>query len=340
MKFSVIIVAYSFRRINYLKKALSSLSNQTYQNIEIILVLNGSDDELYQFSKKWAKQDTRNKLLYFEKGYDLKNSNVDIGKYRYRKGIEVSSGDYIFCQSDDDFLSNDFFERMNIIFSENKDCITAIGLPVDYYWNDNSYSSPSSGLWQTRDKYTDGKELFLNWIKDRSLFINPGFCYVVKREILLKHIQKIWFGYDFSIFMTIVPTGITGFDKNAFMYWGRHQNQSNNKANINHYENFIYLKPSLIRDKYALKIWNTHTDKSKEIDYLKLFQEEQITFFSTHGFYYNLKKINLIKMFIHLKYIKNIKQFSNIFFLELKRDLIQLFKKIIHFSLLKVIDRK
>ena len=64
---------------------------------------------------------------------------------------------------------------------------------------------------------------------------------------------------------------------------GRHKNQSNNKANINHYENFIYLKPSLIRDKYALKIWNTHTDKSKEIDYLKLFQEEQITFFSTHG---------------------------------------------------------
>ena len=116
-------VIYFYKRINYLKKALSSLSNQSYKNLEIILVLNGSDDELYQFSKKWAEQDTRNKLLYFEKNYNLNNSNVNIGKYRYKKGIEVSSGDYIFCQSDDDFLSNDFFERMNIIFSENKDCI-------------------------------------------------------------------------------------------------------------------------------------------------------------------------------------------------------------------------
>ena len=45
--------------------------------------------------------------------------------------------------------------------------------------------------------------------------------------------------------MTIVPCGITGFDKTALMYWGRHQAQENNRANINHYENFIYIKPSI-----------------------------------------------------------------------------------------------
>ena len=73
MKFSIIIVSYSYERINYLKKALSALKRQTYKNIEIILVLNGFDDNLKRFSEEWCNLDQRNKLLFFDKNYDLKN---------------------------------------------------------------------------------------------------------------------------------------------------------------------------------------------------------------------------------------------------------------------------
>ncbi len=326
MKFSIIIVSYSYKRINYLKKALSALKRQTYKNIEIILVLNGFDKNLKRFSDEWLNFDQRNKLLFFNKNYDLKNDNVNIGKYRYRKGIEISSGDYIFCQSDDDFVSEDFFEKMFNVFNNNKDCQTALGLPIDYFWDNETYIKPKKGLWFSRSTYTHGKKLFLEWIQNRDLIFNPGFCYVIKRDLFFKHIQTIWYGYDFSVFMTIVPCGVTGFDKTAYMYWGRHKAQENNRANINHYKNFIYLKPSIIRNKYALKIWKKQNSKPSDIKKLKIFQQDQLTFFSTHGFYYNIKRFNLKNCIRHIFYIKNKIFFIKILFLEIKRDFIRLFK--------------
>ena len=42
--------------------------------------------------------------------------------------------------------------------------------------------------------------------------------------------------------MTIVPCGVTEFDKTAYIYWGRHKAQENNRANINHYEKFYIFE--------------------------------------------------------------------------------------------------
>ena len=149
---------------------------------------------------------------------------------------------------------------------------------------------------------------------------------MIKRDLLFKHIQAIWYGYDFSVFMTIVPCGVTGFDKTAYMYWGRHKAQENNRANINHYENFIYLKPSIIRNKYALKIWKKQNSKPSDIKKLKVFQQDQLTFFSTHGFYYNIKRFKLKNCIRHIFNINNKIFFIKILFLEIKRDFIRLFK--------------
>ena len=40
---------------------------------------------------------------------------------------------------------------------------------------------------------------------------------LIKRDLFFKHIQAIWYGYDLSVFMTIVPCGVTGFDKTAYI---------------------------------------------------------------------------------------------------------------------------
>ena len=65
MKFSIIIVSYSYKRINYLKKPLSALKRQTYKNIEIILVLNGFDDNLKKVFKGVVKFRSKKQIANF-----------------------------------------------------------------------------------------------------------------------------------------------------------------------------------------------------------------------------------------------------------------------------------
>lgn len=102
------------RNINF-EKALQSILKQSYQNLEIIISNNCSNDETVNIIKKYLKKDKR--IIFYEqkKKIDL----LDNFKFVLAK----SSGEYFKFNSYDDYISSDFIEKNLEFLIKNNDYI-------------------------------------------------------------------------------------------------------------------------------------------------------------------------------------------------------------------------
>lgn len=96
---SVIIPAYNSDR--YLGRCLESIINQTYHNLEIIVVDDGSTDNTRQTAEEYAQRDTRIRVIH----------QPNKGLVAARKtGLEAASGDYISAVDSDDWIASNRYE--------------------------------------------------------------------------------------------------------------------------------------------------------------------------------------------------------------------------------------
>ena len=107
---SVIIPIYNVEE--WLWQCVESVLKQTYDDLEIILVDDGSTDNSPAICDKYVKEDSRIKVIHKKNGglSDARNA-----------GIEVSSGEYIFFLDGDDWLHKDAL-RILVAFAEAKHC--------------------------------------------------------------------------------------------------------------------------------------------------------------------------------------------------------------------------
>lgn len=99
-KFSIVVPIYNVEQ--YLEKCVDSLLNQTYGDIEIILVDDGSPDHCPQMCDEFAKSDNRVVVIHKQNGglSDARN-----------KGLEMAQGEYIMFVDSDDYLEINACER-------------------------------------------------------------------------------------------------------------------------------------------------------------------------------------------------------------------------------------
>ena len=100
-KISIIIPVYNSE--NYIERCMESLVNQTLEDIEIIVVDDGSTDNSYSILERFAKKDSRIKIIQQE--------NAKQGAAR-NNGLRNALGDYITFVDIDDWISLDFCEKM------------------------------------------------------------------------------------------------------------------------------------------------------------------------------------------------------------------------------------
>ena len=97
---TVVVPIYNVEK--YLDRCLESLVKQTYSNLEIILVDDGSPDRCPQMCEEWAMRDSRIHVIHKE--------NAGLGMAR-NTGIEAASGQYICFIDSDDYVGLDIISK-------------------------------------------------------------------------------------------------------------------------------------------------------------------------------------------------------------------------------------
>lgn len=121
-KVSIIVPVYNVEQ--YLPKCIESILNQTYRNLEIILVNDGSTDSSGSICDEYASKDPRIKVL------QQKNSGVSAAR---NYGLEIADGEYIGFVDSDDWLDDDMYSSLVDLAESNQADLAICG----YYVNND-----------------------------------------------------------------------------------------------------------------------------------------------------------------------------------------------------------
>lgn len=156
-KISIIVPVYNLEA--YIERTVASIQAQTYQNLEIILVNDGSKDNSLEILRRLEKSDNRIKVI--------SQDNAGVTRARLT-GIEAASGGWIGFVDGDDLVDPDMYERLlsNALKygADISHCGYKMVFPsrIDYYYN--------TGRVVRQDNKTGLRDLL------EGIFIEPGLC--------------------------------------------------------------------------------------------------------------------------------------------------------------------
>ena len=195
MKVSFIVPVYKVER--FLPQCVNSLLKQTYQNIEIVLVDDGSPDDCPEICDNYASEDSRVKVVHKLNGglSDARNC-----------GLKESTGDYVVFVDGDDFWRN-FDDLSRIVAELNKSHnIDFMGFNCTYYYeNTNSYSN-----WvpfTERNITSSNREEIIVELVKSGTFPMSACLKILKRTFLLKNglfFEKGLIGEDIPWFISLL----------------------------------------------------------------------------------------------------------------------------------------
>jgi glycosyltransferase involved in cell wall biosynthesis len=165
---SIIVPVYNMEQ--YLDRCMSSILNQTYKNLEIILVDDGSTDSSPQICEDYALKDDRIKVIHKENGglSDARNA-----------GLKIATGDYIGYVDSDDWIELDMYERMyRVCIGNNAE------LAVCRYFREYDDKTIDDGT--DRCEVLDRNEILEIYITDKDgyMIYNSVWSKLFKRELV------------------------------------------------------------------------------------------------------------------------------------------------------------
>ena len=235
---SIIVPIYNVDK--YLEECIESLKNQTYKNLEIILINDGSADNSEQICREEAKQD--NRIVFINK----KNGGAASAK---NKGLKVAKGDYIIFVDSDDFIEPDMIEYMvNTIKKYNSDIIQCSF--INLYKNTEKFKQDK--IVEQRISSKDFLELFLTkW--DSSLFWNKLFKRDVIENVFFKEGRCI--DDEFFTYKCVINSkNIVTSNKIVYNYRMRKsgvmKSESSQKQILKDRVDYLYERYELVRKIY------------------------------------------------------------------------------------------
>lgn len=164
-KISIVVPAYNIA--GYLPRCLDSILDQTYKNIEVIVVNDGSKDNTEEVIREYCQKDSRIKLI----------SKINEGVTKARlTGMKAATGQWIGFVDGDDFVESEMYETLLFnALKYNADishCGYQMVFPsrVDYYYN--------TGKLVEQDNDAGVKDLL------EGVFIEPGLCNKIYKKSL------------------------------------------------------------------------------------------------------------------------------------------------------------
>ncbi len=210
MRLSVIIPVYRVEQT--LDRCLKSIISQSFADMEIILVDDGSPDSCGQLCDDWARRDSRIQVIH--------QQNRGLSAAR-NTGIAKSQGDYITFVDSDDFIGMETYRPLMDYLKEHTD-VDLLEYPV--YWHYGANEQKVMGFGEKN--YTDTTEYWLqacayehtyawNKIYRRALFRQVSFPEgrvfedVATLPLLLQHIRQVATTRQGLYHYCLNPEGIT-----------------------------------------------------------------------------------------------------------------------------------
>ena len=174
---SIIVPIYNVEK--YIVKGIESLCNQDYENIEIILVDDGSPDRSPELIDNLAEKDNRIKVIHKINGGVSSARNV---------GISQSNGDYIMFVDGDDWVEPSYVSFfVNMIVKSNLE----IGMNYNYYYDSGRTNADSEDAFVV-DKNEAAESIF-----NGDIFVavwNKIFSKDFLKRNQIRFNEEIWFG--------------------------------------------------------------------------------------------------------------------------------------------------
>ncbi|ECL3364346.1 glycosyltransferase family 2 protein, partial [Campylobacter coli] len=225
---SIILPTYNVEK--YIARALESCINQTFKDIEIIVVDDCGNDKSIEIAKEYAIKDNRIKIIHNEE-------NLKLLRARY-EGVKVAKAPYILFLDSDDYLELDACEECVKILDENTEmiCFNAYiinnaKIPIENYFTD-TYSI----------------EKFFPYLIKKDNFAWNAWGKLFKKDKLLKAFKelnlnndKITMAEDALIFSSYIKDikNVKTFERYLYNYNCENVNSATSQKNINQIKNHI-----------------------------------------------------------------------------------------------------
>lgn len=262
---SVIVPNYNYRR--FLRKRLSSIASQTYRDMEIIFLDDGSRDGSVEFTRRFLEK------CGIKYRIEINTQNYGSVSAQWQKGISLAKGEYIWIAEADDSCRNNFLERLTSVMDSNP----ALGMAycgstvinendrvVDEKFYNVLYSGISEKKWQT-DYTSSGHEEISSALFIMNTVPNAS-AVLIRRSVIKKHPAN-YNGFalsgDWLTYITILEHSDIAFIAENLNYNRLHKKRVtasldisevyfNESLRIAAYLNARYDIPELSRKKYVL----------------------------------------------------------------------------------------
>lgn len=147
---SVIVPVYMIE--NYIDRCISSIQRQTYTNLEIIIIIDGSTDNSIKICNSHAKTDGRIKVIWQE--------NKGLSSAR-NKGIRQAQGEYLTFVDGDDWIDSEMIGKMVDAANQNNAQICCCGHSHESYL--------STQIFEPKEENLTGKAAVAEWLQNRNI---------------------------------------------------------------------------------------------------------------------------------------------------------------------------
>ncbi len=207
-KISVIVPVYNVE--DYLKQCLDSLINQTYKDIEVIVVNDKTPDNSQKIVDEYKKKDRRIVSI-------IHDVNKGLGGAR-NTGIKNATGDYIAFLDSDDWLALNTFEKLIEEININKSDVIKFGR-IEKFNTYETYFSP-----KLNKTYTDGWQELKDSASEK-VFTPVCSCSIYKTDFLKNNQilfpEKLLFeDFSFTFKTQLLATSIS-YINGYYYYWRR-----------------------------------------------------------------------------------------------------------------------
>ena len=214
------IITPVYNGAKYLDEAIRSILSQTYKNIELILINDGSKDESAKICRKWAEADAR--IVFIDK----ENEGAAVAR---NIGLDISKGQLIGFVDQDDVIDKQMYEIMiNDIIQHDADIVMC-----------NSKSFNKNGIIKkTYDDYDefeiDNVEIMKRMLQYEKIFCSSVWSKLYRKNKIgnIRFAEEIFLGDDYYFNGMIYPRINKMYYNNKPLYYYRVEIGSMTRSNI------------------------------------------------------------------------------------------------------------